>query len=143
VPEQRKYSVLKAASPEKKPQRLGSVSVLSDCSVGSFVTEPALNQESYGRIKTELRQIQRDYKVTICGTLCKVIHFSAYKRTDLLRCQLKKQSVVYAIASLCRLIFTNPNSKNLTFWMAPFLQCMTTLFLLLVQIDALILNLLI
>jgi hypothetical protein len=51
------------STPSEKQQRLGSVSVLSDCSVGSFVTEPSYSQESYGRLKTELKQLQRDYKV--------------------------------------------------------------------------------
>lgn len=49
----------------EKPRRLGSVSVLSDCSVGSFVTESVFNQESYGRLKAELRQLQRECKVIL------------------------------------------------------------------------------
>ncbi|KAI6189984.1 Spermatogenesis-defective protein 39 [Aphelenchoides bicaudatus] len=47
------------STPSDKPRRLGSVSVLSDCSVGSFVTEPTISNES---LKTQIRQIQRDLK---------------------------------------------------------------------------------
>lgn len=67
--------------PSEKPRRLGSVSVLSDCSVSSFVTESTSNID-YGRIKSELRQLQRDYKVFLtCKTGYLIqIKFSVHKK---------------------------------------------------------------
>lgn len=56
------YKVENKLSSTEKPRRLGSVSVLSDCSVGSFATESTSNAD-YGRLKSELRQLQRECKV--------------------------------------------------------------------------------
>jgi hypothetical protein len=96
--------------PPEKSTRLGSVSVLSDCSVGSFATESTSNYD-YGRIKAELRQLQRDYKVdrsffSISKT------FRGPKKTDSKHCPSKKPLVVLDRAKTFLWTSTSLNNKN-------------------------------